>query len=119
MYIQSHLKDEEGSTLIESLVAMTILVSVLLPASMFLGYVAASPQNEEKILALGIAQSEMEQVLGSRDYQNRSKIVDRKWTVQNRITKTENLVKIQIVVYRVNRTKPVIQLQTKRLFYDG
>ncbi|MEX2345034.1 MAG: hypothetical protein WD604_05430 [Balneolaceae bacterium] len=113
------LKNENGSTLIETLVATAILVSVLLPVSMFLGYAANNPQNEEKILALGLAQAEMEKVLSEKSYTGFEKEIDDRWLVTGVITKDDNLVQVGVSVYRKNKQKPVITLTTERLLYEA
>lgn len=118
MKSQHDIKNEDGSTLVETLVAMAILVSVLLPAGMFLGYMANTPQNEEKIIALGLAQSEMEQVLDSGNYKNAEREIDNKWLIRNTIAKEDNLLQISVSVYRKNKSKPILKLITERLVYD-
>lgn len=112
-------KDENGSTLVETLVAMAILVSVLLPTSLFLGYIAANPLNEEKIIALGLAQTEMEKIIASEKYENHEKTVDDRWIVTNTIIEQEDLVQIEISVYRKKRIEPVVTLTTERLLYEN
>lgn len=57
------LRDNTGSTLVELLLAMVLLLSVALPAGMFLGYMANYPANQQKMIAFGIAQSAMEEML--------------------------------------------------------
>ena len=112
------LKSEDGSTLIETLVASAILVSVLLPASMFLGYTANNPQNKEKILALSLAQSEMEKVLYEKTYAGYEKEVEGRWTLKNVVTSGDDLVQVEISVYRKNKLEPIITLTTERLLYE-
>jgi len=59
-----HPAGNKGSTLVELLVAMSLLLGVILPAGAFLGYAANFPVNKEKIIALGDAQQEMEELIG-------------------------------------------------------
>lgn len=112
------IQDEDGSTLVETLVAMAILVSVLLPTSLFLGYIASNPLNKDKVTALGIAQSEMEQVLANKDYANNEEVIKGNWIIDRRISEEENLVLIRISIYRKDKPEPVITLNTERLQYQ-
>lgn len=114
----STLKNETGSTLIETLVAMAILVSVLLPVSMFLGYAGNSPRNEEEIVALGLAQAEMEKTLSEEKYTEDEKIVGERWIVKKSVISELNLMQIEVSVYRNNKAEPLITLTTERLFYE-
>lgn len=114
----STLKNETGSTLIETLVAMAILVSVLLPVSMFLGYAGNSPRNEEEIVALGLAQAEMEKTLSEEKYTEAEKIVGERWIVKKSVISELNLMQIEVSVYRNNKAEPLITLTTERLFYE-
>ncbi len=112
------LKNEDGATLVESLVAMAILVSVLLPAVMFLGYIANTNHNKDKIIALGLAQSEMETVLKNKSFSNSEREVGGRFIIQNKIVKEDKLVQINISVYRRNKPDPILKLTTERLLYE-
>lgn len=114
---QFDLKNEDGSTLVETLVAMAILVSVLLPTSLFLGYMSANSINADKITALGLAQNEMEKVLANEKYADKE-IVKERWIVKSATSKKENRVFIEVLVYRKNKSEPVITLNTERLLYE-
>lgn len=116
---QSKLKDEDGSTLVETLVAMAILVSVLLPTTLFLGFIAANPMNKEKITALGLAQSEMERVLASKEYPGTERVVEDQWIIKRVVSKKKKLVQVEVSVYRKNRTQPILTLNTERLLYEN
>jgi len=114
----SVLKKEGGATLVETLVAMAILVSVLLPTSLFLGYVAFTPHNKEKIVALSIAQSEMETLLAEKKYLSDKKVVNDRWVIENRIESSGNFIQLKVSVYRKNKPKPIVILKTERLLYE-
>lgn len=113
-----NLKNEEGTTLIETLVAMAILVSVLLPTAMFLGYITTNPINKEKIKALGMAQTEMESILNNKRYQSAKKEIGEKWLIIDSTSVKNRLVNINVLVYKKHRSKPLVTLRTERLYYD-
>ncbi len=62
-WIQRLVSSSKGTTLVEVLVSLALLLSVLLPASIFLGYIANYPDNRNKVIALSRAQTSMEQLL--------------------------------------------------------
>jgi hypothetical protein len=58
MKLESTLKNESGYTLVESIVAMTLLVGVLLPLGVTVGSLILSDDSSSLYHALRVAQSE-------------------------------------------------------------
>jgi len=113
----SWFREESGATLVETLVALSILVSVLLPASLFLGYVAFNPRNKDKIQAIGLAQSVMEQTLESYNFINKEKRMGKKWTIRQTVTRHRDLVIIDVKVYRMKDVEPIVSFHTERIYH--
>lgn len=104
-----------GATLVELLVAMALLLSVLLPTGMFLGYMANYPQNKNKILALGKAQTALEELLHKKNYKQKESIVESGsgWSVKEEVMPDSIRVYLRVRVYRHN--KEIVSLSTVRL----
>lgn len=115
MFSKQTAINEEGTTLVETLVAMTILVSVLLPSGLFVAYIATNPINKQKMLALGIAEVEMESILNSKKYVSNRTEKD-KWIIESAISEAYNLLQIRVSVYRrTNPDKSIVTLTTERI----
>lgn len=105
---------ENGSTLIELLVAMALLLGVLLPAGALLTYVSHSPLNKQKIVALGMAQPAMEEILRQDEWNPKVEVTERLagWSLKTEIKKLDQIVEIEVTAIR--RGKTIIQLNTYR-----
>jgi len=106
---------EDGYTLIESLVAMSIFVSVLIPLGSVVGNILIMSDNSMQRQALQIAQNEIRSVLESSHVFNAEK------KVEIFIVKTESVqsARLQSVTVRVSResrrTKVIVVLHKKAL----
>ena len=110
--------NEEGATLVELLVAMALLVSVLLPAGLFLGYVSHYPKNKETIYAAGMAQSAMESLIYEGDFEPRQhrKKLKPGWELVLTVTPNKRTVILQVRALRKGRT--VVSFTTARLLHE-
>ena len=107
--------DTRGSSLVELLVSMALLISVLLPAGVFLGYVAHYPKNQEKIYATGIAQTVMEETIYHKLYDRKEESIPLNpgWTLKQTVTPNEGWVHLEVVVFL--REKQIVRFSTIRL----
>lgn len=110
----SSWSSENGSTLIELLVAMSLLLGVLLPAGALLTYVSHSPLNKQKIVALGMAQSAMEEILRQNEWDPKVEVTkgDVGWSLKTEIKNEGKLIEIEVTALR--RGEAIIQLNTYR-----
>jgi len=109
------ISDTAGTSLVELLVSMALLISVLLPAGVFMGYVAHYPKNQEKIYAAGIAQTEMEKTIFHKLFDQTEVTTPLKpgWTLKKTVTPDEAWVYIEIGVFL--REKQIVRYSTIQL----
>lgn len=117
-YKKTSVWEKKGSTLVELLVSMTLLLTVILPAGMFLGYMAHFPVNKDRILAFTEAHSALEELLHSDSFTEgtvtQSLGAGRKLEKMQRIN--EGWVYLQVTVYK--KEKALVSLNTSRLVND-
>ena len=110
------IHDRAGYSLIETVVATSLVVTVLLPLSGMAIYLLTVKQNEPHLVALTIGQQAMEQTLETRDYEGTTLYLDdSRWRVQKTVTQNGNQITIVIRVFRRHRPKPLAELMTVRL----
>jgi len=113
------LQKEEGYTLVESLVALSILLAVLVPSTMFLTYIGNNVLAKDKITAFNHARNQMEYVLASENDSTVTKQLESNWWVKRTVSQEENLREITIEVFKKDTlSAPKITLQTARLWYS-
>ena len=113
---QNFIHDRAGYSLIETVVATSLVVTVLLPLSGMAIYLLTVKQNEPHLVALTIGQQAMEQTLETRDYEGTTLYLDdSRWRVQKTVTQNGNQITIVIRVFRRHRPKPLAELMTVRL----
>ena len=110
------LRDIAGHSLIEVVVATSLMVTVLIPLSGMVVYLMNSRQNAPHLVALAIAEQFMEETLHERSYVSRHVALDRdRWLVQKTIRQEGNRVIIVIRVFRRHRPRPLAEVMTVRL----
>lgn len=115
----SIVHSEEGYSLVESLVAMAILLSVLVPSAMFLTYIGNNTFAKDKITSFNYARNQMETILATQNDSSFTKRLDSNWWVKRTITREENLREIRVEVFKKDTlSDPMITLQTARLWYS-
>lgn len=113
------LKNEEGFSLVETLVSLSILVSVLLPVVLFLGYIGSYPVNKIKIDGLNRAQTEMETILNAGIYK-KAKVQLReegRWIIRQNIEIHGSLSVINVTVFRDDTSNAIVSLHNERFVY--
>lgn len=114
------LRNEEGYSLVESLVAMAILLAVLVPSTIFLTYIGNNSLAKDKITSFNHARNQMEKVLATQNDSTLTKQIDSNWWVKQSVTKKDNLREIKVEVFKFDTLSgPMITLQTARLWYSG
>lgn len=105
-----------GHSLVESMVAIVLLVSVLVPAANFVAQLATQRLGRLKIEALAIGQLAMEEAIENGSYVNQSRSsADDKWVVNEEYKMVDELVILHVSVTRKGRLKPIVLLETARL----
>jgi Tfp pilus assembly protein PilV len=113
------VQEESGATLVETLVALSILVAVLLPVLLFLGYLSHSPRNRDRIQAIGLAQTMMETTLEQKDFVTKKEPYGRKWMIRQQVIHNKRLVGITVRVFRKQDTLAIASFYTERLAYQS
>jgi competence protein ComGC len=111
--------DEDGVSLVETLVAMAILLAVLVPSTMFLTYIGSNWLVEDKVESYQLARNEMETIIAT---QNDSSLVrsEGKWVVKRSVRNQEELYYLTVDVFKSDTLKPpIITLETARIWYHN
>lgn len=116
--LSDELMNEDGTTLVEVLVSMALIVSVILPAIIFLGYIAHYPQNKNKVIALSRAQTTMEELLNQNEFTEGENITNFRsaWFLKEQIIFDSSRVTINVSVF--HRDRKLVSLSTVRLHND-
>lgn len=109
-------REEEGSSLVEVVVATVLLVVVLIPLTATGIYLLKARQNERHLMALTMGQQLMEDTLYHRAYRDSMFVFgDGRWEAERQVTRQGNQIVIEVNVYRRFVTEPLVQLMTIRL----
>lgn len=112
------IKAEQGYSLVESLVALALLMAVLVPAAMLLIYVGGNNLAKDKIVSLNYARNQMELVLASESDSTGFKKVDDTWWIKTEVLNDRNLYTIRVKAFKNDTLNtPHIELETARLWY--
>jgi hypothetical protein len=112
------LQDAHGYTLVETLVASAILLSVLIPATLILGRLTLSQHHQDLIAATQLAREEMERTVAEARYQDEEKHValgKKHWRLVRDVQAQSGLLEIRILVCKLRRTKPLVEIKTFRI----
>ncbi len=110
--------NEGGYSLVESLVALAILLSVLVPSALVLTFAANNRLARDKMESFNLARNEMEYVLATENDSSSITRVGNRWWVMRNVLKDDSFREITVKVFKSDTTKaPVITLQTSRLWY--
>lgn len=113
------MKEEDGYSLVESLIAMAILLAVLVPSSMFLIYIGNNIYAKEKMEAFNLARNRMELSLATLNDSTITTFVDSKWWVKQRVEKDGDLRSFNVKVFKADTLNPpLIDLKTARLWHE-
>ena len=90
--------DQRGYTLIETLVAMGLFLSVLIPVGVTMGNLMLDDSVNRVASALRAGQTEVSRVMTEHDFTNGTRKIDQSFTVERSVTLSRNLVDVQIIV---------------------
>lgn len=109
---------EAGYTLIETLVAMTLLVSIVIPLIAVTGNFIVDTTTDRLRGALRIAQTEMNGVSTSGDFPNSTQSVQGGFLVDRKVEKHGPIVEVLIVVsHSTQPDKKLVSLQKAFIAY--
>ncbi|MAO63631.1 MAG: hypothetical protein CL666_01390 [Balneola sp.] len=114
------INEEHGYSLLETLVALAILLAVLVPAAVFLGVAGGNTLAKDKITSFNLAKNAMEEALIARKDSSFISLKNSKWWVKTSISKEdEHLYSIVVAVFKEDTLRsPSVTLYTKRLWYN-
>ncbi|OAN61653.1 hypothetical protein A8B79_04295 [Balneola sp. EhC07] len=113
-----NIQNEHGYSLVESLIAMAILLAVLVPAAMALIYVGSNTIAKDKIESFNYAKNQIEYVIAYQDSRSGLIEIDEKWLVKTKVDSSSNLYTIKVEVFKSDTLSlPLISLQTARIWY--
>lgn len=111
------LKNEDGYTLVETLIAFAILVAVLIPLGQFIARVMYNDHSRDLIISQQLAAQEMERAIALNDFQNNEIIRDinnKKWRVLKSAIRMDRLVELHVFVLKKGKKKLLAELKTLR-----
>lgn len=95
--------------------AVALLLTVLVPAAMFLIFLTTQPRTAHQAEALALAQGHMEETLATAAFENATtRTPDEAWTLERSITFERDLALVTVAVYRRDRSTPLAVLRTAR-----
>lgn len=107
---------EDGYSLIETLIAMAILMVIVVPTIMFLTYIGNNHLVNDRIESFQIARNEMETVIATKNDSSSIKHID-KWVIKRTIKRKNELHYLIVDVFEKDTLKlPVITLETARIW---
>ena len=110
--------NEGGYTLVETLVAIAILMGVLVPATLFLGKITSDQRSRDLIAASQLAKEEMEKTIAYQLYENNEKTVklnNKNYHIIRSIKNQLGLIQIVVKITRRDREEPLVELKTLRI----
>lgn len=115
-----HVYKEEGYTILEMLIGMSLLFIVMLPVSKIISEVLAEQRVKHKINAVNLAEKEMEflmpqdvETVGSSEYSE--KVDNIFYRVHRTVEKDRNLWRITVQVFHKSAEEPLVELYQYRL----
>ncbi len=116
--MMSLFNNEEGYSLVESLVALALLSAVLVPLAMFLIFIGGNTLAKDKIQSFNHARNELEWIIATESDSSYVKQVDGRWWVKSTVTQKKNLYTITVEAFKEDTSLvPNITLETARLWY--
>lgn len=110
------MRDASGYSLVETVVALSLVVTVLVPLSSLAIYLFTVKQGEPQVAAQALAQRYMEDAISTASYTSDTFWLEsRHWQVRKTVQERGALVTITIRVFRHQRPQPLAELSTVRL----
>lgn len=112
------LSEESGYSLVESLVALSLLLAVLVPLTLFLIFIGGNTIAKDKMTSFNYAKNQMESVIASESDSSYVLQADERWWVKTEVQKKQNLYTITVSTFKGDTIKePTLELETARLWY--
>lgn len=115
----SILKNQEGYTIVEVIIALAVLLAALMPLSRLTGKLFTNGNSRNLIMAHQLARDVMEKSISSSDLIDKTESIqlnDKTWYIKRKVLQlSTNLVQLKVAVYEKDKTTPVATLQTLRL----
>lgn len=111
------IQNEDGYTLVESVVALALLVAVLIPAGHILTKTILTNRTGDLIIASQLARMEMERTILNETFisDEQQVVVNQKnWRIVRQVTNELGLVEVQVLVFKGVQVEPVFILKTMR-----
>jgi hypothetical protein len=114
------IRNEEGYTLVESLVAMALFVGVLIPLLGIMGNLMFDRRNVDSYRALHVAESEMNRIVSTHDFSVASSTIENGFSIDRHIEQRDQLVQIRVSVASAKKPEQqLVQLNRTVLFYGS
>lgn len=119
-YVSKTVSSKYGFTLIEVVVAIAILFILIVPGSILLEYLITNMNNSQKIIAIELAQQEMERTLLYSLFESETEYLVKngtRWQISRTIRIDGRLASIEISVFKEknsDKKDPLVSLQTLR-----
>jgi type II secretory pathway component PulJ len=119
MRLISIIRNEEGYTLLETLIAMALFLSVLIPLGVMIGNFILDDSATLTTAALDAAESAMSRIVVNRDFTGGTEKNDNGMMVDRKIKGTGNVRVVHITVYsQKNPKKRLLTLIKTMLVYQ-
>lgn len=116
-YLSKLLKSENGSSMIENLIAFVILAGVVLIVSSVYVKISLKNVNLTKLEATNLAHSTMEQTIYKKDFIDIKKVIDDKWTITRTVKSMGDRRFLEIQVFRKAKAKLLAECHYICLIY--
>ena len=117
--ILKRLREEDGYTLLETLVAMALFLSVLIPLGVAIGNLTLGDSAATLNVTLQIAQSEMSRALLRHDFHDERKQDERGFLIERKVERKGNIVDLSVSIFSLKHPgKKVLVLSKSFLDYQ-
>lgn len=115
MNLISKSKEEKGYTLIETIVAMALFLSVLIPLITVLGNSMLDRKAKLTDRALALAVSEMNSIAETKDFSETRKVTEDGLVVRRSVQGNAPLIEVDVIIQTAGEQGKLV-LSLKRLF---
>jgi type II secretory pathway pseudopilin PulG len=110
--------NNKGYTLVETVVALAILIAVLIPLTQLFARLMNASQTRDTIVATQLAHAEMEKAIINLNCENNSTLVmmnNVTWQIKKNAIYKNELIEFRVEVFKRAKSAPVVILKTLRL----
>ena len=112
------INEEDGYSLVESFVALSLLLVVLVPLTIFLIFIGGNTITKDKIVSFNHTRNQMEQVIATESDSSYTVKADENWWIKTKVDKEQDLYTITVSAFKKDTLRePSIELETARLWY--